>query len=236
MRVEPRCRFVSPEGETLFEFLMGGSVRIGRAPTNDIVFDDPSVSRHHARVLWKIGASCPVINNSGSANGVRLDGARVFDSAPLRDGARLDLGRVKVQILLLDPPGESQDLGAQVPVANPDQPPAAVLSGLVTNERPLRLVLAWLEKRQATGTVRVTAAEGRLDFSLRLGQVIRLESPWGEDFGAFQRALQLSQGSYGLLPYLAEYEGSAPPLNLWISDLLDGNQGDETERIAAEDL
>lgn len=236
MRVEPRCRFVSSTGETLFEFPMGGTVRIGRAPTNDLVFDDPSVSRHHARVLWKVGGSFPVINNSGSANGVRVDGARVFDTAPLRDGARLDLGRVEVCVKLLDPPDESGEVVAELPIASPEQPPAAVLSGLVTSDRPLRLVLSWLEKRQATGTVRVTAPSGQLDFSLRLGQVIRLESPWGEDLGALQRALQISQGTYGLRPYLAEYEGSAPPLNVWISDLLDGNEGDETERLIPSDV
>ena len=63
-----------------------------------------------------------------------------------------------------------------------------------------------------------------------------LESPWGEDLGALQRALQISQGTYGLRPYLAEYEGSAPPLNVWISDLLDGNEGDETERLVPSDV
>jgi len=177
-----------------------------------------------------------VINNSGSANGVRVDGASVFDTAPLRDGARLDLGRVEVRVLLIDPPGESADLGAQLPVATPDQAPAAVLSGVLTAERPLRLVLRWLEKRQATGTVRVTAPEGQIDFSFRLGQVIRLDSPWGEDLGGFQRSLQVSQGSYGLLPYLAEYEGSQPPLNVWVSDLLDGSEGDETERLLPSDV
>tara|TARA_R110002072_G_scaffold13786_1_gene57717 strand:+ start:372 stop:1103 length:732 start_codon:yes stop_codon:yes gene_type:complete len=234
MRVEPRCRFVSSSGETLFEFPIGGAVRIGRAPTNDLVFDDPSVSRYHARVLWKAGGTCPVINNSGSANGVRLDGARVFDTAPLRDGACLELGRVEVRVVLMDPPSESAEVSLETPSAS--EAPAPVLSGLLTAERPLRLVLGWLEKRQATGTVRVTAAEGRIEFGFRLGQVIRLESPWGEGLGAFQRSLQVGKGSYGLLPYLAEYEGVQPPLNLWISDLLDGSEGDETERIAPDDL
>lgn len=235
MRVEPRCRFVSLTGETLHEFPLGGAVRIGRAPSNDLVFDDPSVSRHHARVLWEVEATCPTIHNSGSANGVRLDGARVFETAPLRDGACLELGRVGVRVALLDPPREGWDLG-KIPLPGSAEVASAVLSGRLTPERSLRLTLSWLEQRQATGTVRVIAPEGRLDLSYRLGQLLRLESPWGEDLSALQRSLQLVQGSYSLVPYLSEYEGSQPPLNLWVSDLLDGKEGDETERIRAGDM
>jgi pSer/pThr/pTyr-binding forkhead associated (FHA) protein len=63
---------------------------IGRLADNDIVVDDPKVSRHHA-VIIDTGSSY-VINDLRSANGVEVRDQRIHGSAPLADGDVLRIG------------------------------------------------------------------------------------------------------------------------------------------------
>lgn len=48
-------------------------IRLGRAPDNEIVLDSPSVSRHHAELVYDRGPQ-PVIADLGSTNGVFVNG------------------------------------------------------------------------------------------------------------------------------------------------------------------
>lgn len=64
--------------------------RIGRGADNDIVLDDRRVSRKHAALL-DTGAGF-VIRDLLSANGIRVDGERIVESARLRDGAVIGTG------------------------------------------------------------------------------------------------------------------------------------------------
>lgn len=64
--------------------LAGAATRIGRLPDNDIVLDQPNVSRHHAVVI-DTGTSF-VITDLRSANGVDVGGRRIRGTAPLNDG------------------------------------------------------------------------------------------------------------------------------------------------------
>jgi pSer/pThr/pTyr-binding forkhead associated (FHA) protein len=57
---------------------------IGRLADNDIVLDDPKVSRHHA-VIINTGTSF-VINDLRSANGVEVAHQRIRGVATLSDG------------------------------------------------------------------------------------------------------------------------------------------------------
>jgi SARP family transcriptional regulator, regulator of embCAB operon len=63
---------------------------IGRLADNDIVVDDPKVSRHHA-VIIDTGTSY-VINDLRSANGVEVRDQRIHGSATLTDGDVLRIG------------------------------------------------------------------------------------------------------------------------------------------------
>lgn len=63
---------------------------IGRLVDNDIVIDDPKVSRHHA-VIIDTGTSY-VVNDLRSANGVEVQGQRIHGSATLADGDVLRIG------------------------------------------------------------------------------------------------------------------------------------------------
>ncbi|WP_096311672.1 BTAD domain-containing putative transcriptional regulator [Mycolicibacterium sp.] len=67
--------------------LHGAVTRIGRLPDNDIVLNDPDVSRHHA-VIVDTGSSF-VITDVRSANGVHVQGQRLRPSATLADGDRI---------------------------------------------------------------------------------------------------------------------------------------------------
>ena len=65
---------------------------IGRASENDLVLDDPQVSRRHAQVRWN-GAQY-VISDLNSTNGVYINGERVRE-APFIEGARVQIGRFR---------------------------------------------------------------------------------------------------------------------------------------------
>jgi DNA-binding SARP family transcriptional activator len=64
--------------------LIAAATRIGRLPDNDIVLDDPNVSRHHA-VIIDTGTSF-VVSDLRSANGVDVRGQRIRASVTLADG------------------------------------------------------------------------------------------------------------------------------------------------------
>ncbi|WP_071287256.1 BTAD domain-containing putative transcriptional regulator [Mycolicibacterium llatzerense] len=63
------------------------TTRIGRLPDNDVVLDDPDVSRNHA-VIIDTGSSF-VIADLRSANGVHLHERRLRSTARLSDGDRI---------------------------------------------------------------------------------------------------------------------------------------------------
>lgn len=80
-------------GEDNYE-LASGPTLIGRAPENDIILLEESVSRRHARIQIK-GATCTV-EDLGSANGSYLNGERLRpkEPKPLRDNDVLKLGQL----------------------------------------------------------------------------------------------------------------------------------------------
>jgi ABC transport system ATP-binding/permease protein len=49
------------------------TLRIGRAPDNEIVLDSPAVSRYHAKLVWDGGAQ-PTLSDLGSTNGTFVNG------------------------------------------------------------------------------------------------------------------------------------------------------------------
>jgi hypothetical protein len=73
----------------------GRPQRLGRALDNDIVLDDPRVSRHHARLGARAGRL--VLTDLGSANGVWVGGKRVAE-AVLGPGDRIELGSTAIDV------------------------------------------------------------------------------------------------------------------------------------------
>ena len=62
--------------------LSGNPVALGRAADNDVILDDASVSRYHARIEWV--ESQPLVTDLGSANGTVINNAEVASNVPQR--------------------------------------------------------------------------------------------------------------------------------------------------------
>ena len=65
-------------------------VTLGRDITNDIVINDPEVSRHHMRLTR--GAGGFTVEDLGSTNGTFVNGQRLTGARPLRTGDMIGLG------------------------------------------------------------------------------------------------------------------------------------------------
>ena len=75
--------------ETTFE--VTGRATVGRTDRNDINIPDKPVSRKHGEIYYEDNAY--YIRDLGSRNGIRIDGKRIsLDGAPLKDGAKIQLG------------------------------------------------------------------------------------------------------------------------------------------------
>jgi predicted component of type VI protein secretion system len=65
-------------------------ITLGRDITNDIVINDPEVSRHHMRLTR--GAGGFTIEDLGSTNGTFINGQRITGARPLNNGDMIGLG------------------------------------------------------------------------------------------------------------------------------------------------
>ena len=70
--------------------LGSGALAIGRDPANDVVLDDPNVSRFHAEVRPSNGAS--EVRDLGSRNGTRVDREFIKGPALVQPGAEIGIG------------------------------------------------------------------------------------------------------------------------------------------------
>ena len=70
--------------------LIRSVVTIGRGPGNDIVLDDPHLSRRHCRILWYEEGI--LIEDLGSINGTVVNGQAVLHRRILRNGDVLSVG------------------------------------------------------------------------------------------------------------------------------------------------
>jgi DNA-binding winged helix-turn-helix (wHTH) protein len=67
-----------------------GENLLGRDAGAAVSIDDATVSRHHARIVVHEGVA--VLEDLGSKNGTRLNGARILSSRPLADGDEIRVG------------------------------------------------------------------------------------------------------------------------------------------------
>jgi len=72
-----------------------GAITIGRHADNQIVIDDPMVSRHHTRLTWQ--GNSFLLEDLGSANGTWVNNVRISGPALLRNG---DIVGLSQEVLL----------------------------------------------------------------------------------------------------------------------------------------
>ncbi len=105
---EPRATVVvyAHDDTRILELREGESVLVGRALPADVVVDDLTISRQHARLTYRDGAV--EVEDLGSRNGTWVRGARAT-TARLGSGEDVRLGGVAVSIHLRE--GEAPPLG-----------------------------------------------------------------------------------------------------------------------------
>jgi hypothetical protein len=125
-------------------------VRMGRTADNDVVIKDPSSSRSHARIYEEAGGY--LVEDLKSANGTKLNGKALKQPMPLKNGDKIMIGDVSLEVVIAvaetndtvmgapsstfdesaaeAPPAEEEDPNAtmlrppQAPVNLPKRPPA----------------------------------------------------------------------------------------------------------------
>jgi pSer/pThr/pTyr-binding forkhead associated (FHA) protein len=125
------------------EYLLfpGKTLRIGRSDDNDIILNDPKVSRVHAELVWE--ASVFSLRDLGSVNGTFVNGERLSESSRvLRDGDEILLSKQSMRYEMVRI-AQTEALG--------DLPPAEPFptEQLLAREGPYLVVLAGPDKGQA---------------------------------------------------------------------------------------
>jgi hypothetical protein len=98
----------SPNGPNRVFDLYGDDVTIGRERGLDMQLAHPSVSRAHATMSWQSGGY--TILDSGSHNGVYVNGRRIQESSPLQSGDVITLGRFELIYISGDVPARFRKL------------------------------------------------------------------------------------------------------------------------------
>ena len=73
--------------------ILSADTRIGRDETNDVVIDNPGISRHHATVRWD--GKQWLVTDEGSQNGLFINGQKSARWT-LRDGDAIQVGKFEV--------------------------------------------------------------------------------------------------------------------------------------------
>lgn len=93
-------------------FAMG--ITVGRVSTNDIVLDDPSVSRFHGYLQHDERKDTWSLTDAGSQNGTQVNGKRIEGHQPIESGATLQFGEVVTRFLLPGPFRAWVEAGAEL--------------------------------------------------------------------------------------------------------------------------
>ena len=98
--------------------LSGERTRVGRAPDNDVVIDDPLASAHHFSIE-RAGDGKLIVRDEASTNGTAVNGERIDQLAVERD-VEISVGATKLDLIVVSPRP-----------ATPVQRPASAVGGTV---------------------------------------------------------------------------------------------------------
>lgn len=77
-----------------------GQMVAGRLPDCELVIDDPSVSKRHARLTWDEATRTCTIEDLKSSNGTWVNGAQVKKPTPLEDQWEISFGDARFIFML----------------------------------------------------------------------------------------------------------------------------------------
>jgi pSer/pThr/pTyr-binding forkhead associated (FHA) protein len=186
----PPMRLVSEGGPydgRVFE-LTATEVAVGRAVDNDVVLDDPSLSRKHAK-LYRRGAAELEIEDLGSSNGSFLNGRKVGRAA-VRPGDTVRFGELNFRVEGDTVHGTSAVM-TEVPRAQ-----FFIMLGAASVTLILMItMIVFLVRKptpvQAPGKDAITRITRQADGHLRQGRTALNEHKYGEAKGELEQALEL---------------------------------------------
>ena len=79
---------------------VGGTLMVGRMPDCDLVVDDPSVSKHHARIDWDDRTHHARLEDMNSSNGTLVNGDELQMPMHVRDGDMITFGDARFCFLM----------------------------------------------------------------------------------------------------------------------------------------
>jgi adenylate cyclase len=129
-----RFLITDPAGQNQIFEISSPTVNIGRAETNDLVLNHPSVSRHHAR-LAVLPGDTTLINDLGSLNGTFVNGQQVHEQR-LSDQDKIYIGMFELKYDLAAAVALHVEVGSQ---------PAEDVGPLVTPENLTTALRAQVE-------------------------------------------------------------------------------------------
>lgn len=211
----------------------GQRIRIGRHASNDLVLVDDAVSRFHAVIEWDPDEDRPHVADSGSANGVEVDGELIEEKCHLPGGNQIIIGRflIAVEVTGVDVDGAP---GVAAPELNDSDSVVLYtekreqISGRASSPEELHRVLLDLETRERTGTltVRIGVVQARLTFCQGLIMTAQCGSTTGHE--ALREALTASSSIYSFSRELRPVED---PLNISARSYLENELRDLTKKI-----
>src|SRR3569832_1033401 len=89
-------RFTSPDVAAKVYPLATGKTKVGRAPDNQLILQDASVSAHHCDI--EVHGPEVIVHDGGSANGTWLNGTRVTGQRPVRNNDLIRFGTVEARV------------------------------------------------------------------------------------------------------------------------------------------
>lgn len=205
----------------------GGLLNVGRHPDNDLVVQDGSVSRFHARLLWEEGRAAPVVVDLGSLNGTFVGGARVLRAA-LGEWTAIRVGTVELAAALKHPaliPATGSTLVRMFDEWEPDA------QGTVEGALDLQELLLELERNRRTVTVDLSSSQLQAVVVFAGGRVVQAAAAGLTGREALARLLSRApRMRYLVSAELRPTEGDAP---LSVRDLVREVQGAPASRLLA---
>ena len=89
----------------------GGALTLGRSSASDVVLDDASVSRHHAKMTLSSGKV--FVEDLGSSGGTYVDGVPLMEMKRLRPENKLRIGDFEISLVEEDPAAKGGAEGVQ---------------------------------------------------------------------------------------------------------------------------